>query len=238
MTRKVHENILKLQPMIAGCSQISQSLNLKSRMKTNFTSTLLSGLSLANFSSVNDLLAKIYSIYEPALTVFDSAKIFYHLLHICAYPLPFNEVLACLSNSRVHSVTHQISQIPDINEERGSFLLKFLPVGDAPQEVRDVSDLFLGTLNEVINVSGVCGHIDFTCEPFNNLDFWLQGNNKIKRRQTLLNISLIDKKGEITLNRYLFDQQGLFIEQENQPKILPLQIHSDNMRIVDLYEFL
>jgi hypothetical protein len=54
----------------------------------------------------------------------------------------------------------------------------------------------------------------------------------------LLNISLIDSKGEITVNRYLFDQQGIFLEIENLPNILPLSLAGDNMRVLDLPDFL
>ena len=49
---------------------------------------------------------------------------------------------------------------------------------------------------------------------------------------------MIDKNGEITVNRFLFDQQGFFLEMIDQPKILPLQIYGDNMRIVNLSEFI
>jgi hypothetical protein len=65
-------------------------------------------------------------------------------------------VLSCVAaTTRIHSVTHQVSNIPNVNEERGSFFMKLLPVGEAPQGARDVSDLFRGALAMVKDRVGV-----------------------------------------------------------------------------------
>ena len=138
---------------------------------------MLKTLALGNFETVNEFLSKVYSLYEPGMTLGNVALIFHHLLSISSYPLPFTEVYNVLvKRVQIKSVSHQASTSAQI-EESGSFFQKLLkPSPDQnADKVIDVTDVFRNTVNKVINQTGLMGHIDLTKAPFNSLEFWLEG---------------------------------------------------------------
>jgi hypothetical protein len=57
----------------------------------------------------------------------------------------------------------------------------------------------------LVNQTGIMGRIDLTQAPFNNIEFWLQGTPVIKRRSSVINVSLVNQLGDISVYHYLFN---------------------------------
>lgn len=128
------------------------------------------------------------------MTLSNVALIFHHLLSISSYPLPFTEILNVVAKRvQIKSVSHQASTSAQI-EGSGSFFQKFLqPSADQnADKVIDVSDVFRDTVNKVMDQTGLMGRLDLTKAPFNSLEFWLQGPPAIRRRPSLISVSLVD----------------------------------------------
>jgi hypothetical protein len=49
------------------------------------------------------------------------------------------------------------------------------------------------------------GRIDLTQAPFNNIEFWLQGSPVIRRRSSVINVSLVNQCGDISVYHFLFN---------------------------------
>ena len=92
--------------------------------------------------------------------------------------------------------------------------MKFLkPQTDLNMDsIIDVTDVFRDSINQVVNQTGIMGRIDMTQPPFNTIEFWLQGTPVIRRRQSVLSVDMVDKRGNVSVYRYLFNADGIFKE--------------------------
>lgn len=82
------------------------------------------------------------------------------------------------------------------------------------------------------------GRLDLQVAPFNSIEFWLQGAPAIRRRHSIINVSLINQHGDTSVYRYLFNSEGMFEAVDGLPTYIPLSTYADTMRIIDLKEFL
>ena len=79
--------------VVQSLTQVANSIDgVAQDLQSNPTATLIQLLSFTSSTSVQELLAELYSLF-PALSLYDSQKIaalFYSL--VCHYPIPLNEI--------------------------------------------------------------------------------------------------------------------------------------------------
>ena len=162
----------------------------------------------------------LYRLFNP-LSLVDFAKLVHHIYKIATYPIPFAEVLQLVSMSLsleyagIVNVTQQA-----VSEEIG-FFDKLIGRQQDIASTFNVTVAFRETLNQVLSLTGKVDEVNLRVPPFNNINFWLPGNN-IKAQSQTLTVTVRDPRGNLLKYKYLFDSSGFFDESSVSTSI-PVQ---------------
>lgn len=135
----------------------------------------------------------LFSLFNP-LSLVDLAKLVHQIYKIAAYPILFAEVLQLVSMG----VSQEYAGIVEVTQQAVSEEIGFLDkLFGRQQDVAsefNVTVAFRETLNQVLSLTGKFDEVNLKVPPFNNINFWLPGNN-IKAQNQTLTVTVRDPRG-------------------------------------------